>query len=63
MLQKNFKINPSRLIAAGRGETNPLAQNSSAAGRSVNRRTRIIIMPKIDQFYDMIETEMKNMNK
>ena len=53
-LQKNFKINPNRLIAAGRGEYNTLATNETAEGRSINRRTRIIILPKLDQFYDLL---------
>ncbi len=53
-LQKNFKIDPNRLIAAGRGEYNTLASNDTAEGRSTNRRTRIIILPKLDQFYDLL---------
>lgn len=53
-LQRDFKINPNRLIAAGRGEYNTLAANSTDAGRAANRRTRIIIMPKLDQFYDLL---------
>lgn len=53
-LQKNFKVNPNRLIAAGRGEYNTLAPNDTEAGRATNRRTRIIILPKIDQFYDLL---------
>ncbi len=53
-LQKNYGVDPNRLIAAGRGEYNALADNSTAAGRSTNRRTRIIIMPKLDQFYDLL---------
>ncbi len=53
-LQTSFKINPNRLIAAGRGEYNALASNDTEAGRSMNRRTRIIILPKIDQFYDLL---------
>jgi len=53
-LQKNFKVNPNRLIAAGRGEYNTLATNDTEAGRATNRRTRIIILPKIDQFYDLL---------
>ena len=44
-LQKNFKVNPNRLIAAGRGEYNTLASNDTEAGRASNRRTRIIILP------------------
>ncbi|MCC6459213.1 MAG: OmpA family protein [Saprospiraceae bacterium] len=53
-LQKSFKVNPNRLIAAGRGEYNALAANDTDAGRATNRRTRIIILPKIDQFYDLL---------
>ena len=54
MLQNDFKINPNRLIAAGRGEFNALAPNDSPANKAANRRTRIILMPKIDQFYDLL---------
>jgi len=57
-LQRDFKINPNRLIAAGRGEYNALASNTSESGRSTNRRTRIIIMPKLDQFYDLLNPDM-----
>lgn len=53
-LQKNYNIDPNRLIAAGRGEYNTLASNTTEEGRSVNRRTRIIILPKLDQFYDLL---------
>lgn len=53
-LQTNFKIDPNRLIAAGRGEYNTLASNDTETGRAVNRRTRIIILPKLDQFYDLL---------
>ena len=51
----DFKIAPERIIAAGRGEYNPIASNDSAEGRSKNRRTRIIIMPKLGQFYDLLD--------
>ena len=54
VLQKNFQVNPSRLIAAGRSEYNTLATNDTPEGRSINRRTRIIILPKLDQFYDLL---------
>ncbi|MCB0687476.1 MAG: OmpA family protein [Saprospiraceae bacterium] len=57
-LQKNHNIDPNRLIAAGRGEWNALASNDTAEGRSTNRRTRIIIMPKLDQFYDLLNKDM-----
>ena len=51
-----------RLIAAGRSFYDPLVDNDTAENRATNRRTRIIIMPKIDQFYDMIEKEMQNLS-
>lgn len=54
-LQNDFGINPSRLSAAGRGEYNPVATNSTPEGRSLNRRTQIIITPKLDQFLDLID--------
>ena len=53
-LQDNHSIDPNRLIAAGRGEYNTLASNDTAEGRAKNRRTRIIIMPQLDQFYDLL---------
>jgi chemotaxis protein MotB len=54
VLQKNFKIDPNRLIAAGRGEYNTLSTNDTMEGRAINRRTRIIILPKLNQFYDLL---------
>ncbi|WP_412463771.1 OmpA/MotB family protein [Flavobacterium mekongense] len=59
VLTKDLKVNPKQLIAAGRGEYIPLVENNSATNRSINRRTRIVILPKIDEFYEMIEKEMK----
>ena len=56
-------MNPEKLIAAGRSYYDPLVDNDTAENRAINRRTRIIIMPKIDQFYDMIEKEMQNLSK
>jgi len=53
--------NPAQLIAAGRGEFVPLVPNDSAENKSTNRRTKIYVLPKIDQFYSMIEEEMKNL--
>lgn len=55
-------VNPAQLIAAGRGEFVPLVANDTAENRAKNRRTRIVVLPKIDQFYDMIEEEMKNLS-
>ncbi len=60
VLTNDHKVSPKQLIAAGRGEFIPLVANDSTQNRSANRRTRIIVMPKIDEFYDMIEKEMKN---
>ena len=54
-LQNNFGINPKRLTAGGRGEYNPLVSNETANGRQRNRRTQIIITPKLDQFLDLID--------
>ena len=59
VLTKDLGVNPKQLIAAGRGEFIPLVENNSSENRAVNRRTRIVILPKIDEFYDMIEKEMK----
>lgn len=55
VLQNDFNVNPSRLSAAGRGEYNPIADNGSELGRQRNRRTEIIITPKLDQFLDLID--------
>ena len=54
-------VNPAQLIASGRSEFVPLVDNDTSENRAKNRRTRIIVLPKIDQFYDMIEQEMKNL--
>lgn len=54
-LQDNFGINPSRLTAGGRGEYNPISDNNTEVGKQRNRRTEIIITPKLDQFLDLID--------
>lgn len=56
-LQTRHGVDPNRLIAAGRGEYNTLATNDTAEGRAINRRTRIIILPKLNQFYDLLDPE------
>lgn len=58
---QDLGVSPSRLVAAGRGEYVPLQPNTTAENRAINRRTRILVLPKIDQFYDMIEKEMKEL--
>jgi len=60
VLQKNYGIDPKRLTAAGRGEYNPIASNDTEEGKSRNRRTQIIITPKLDQFLDLIEQAPEN---
>ena len=57
-LQVTHKIDPNRLIAAGRGQYNTLMANDTEAGRAANRRTRIIILPKINQFYDLLNPNL-----
>ncbi len=59
VLTNELGVKPSQLIAAGRGEFIPLVENNTAENRATNRRTRVVVLPKIDEFYDMIEKEMK----
>ena len=54
-LQNNFGVDPKRLTAGGRGEYNPLAPNDTEVGKQRNRRTQIIITPKLDQFMELID--------
>lgn len=57
ILQYKYGVKPERLIAAGRSQYVPLAGNESAEGRAKNRRTKIIIMPKLNQFFDLLEQD------
>lgn len=61
-LQNNYGIDPKRLTAGGRGEYNPLTANDSELGKQRNRRTQIIITPKLDQFMDLIDKAPKEDN-
>lgn len=54
-LQNQYGVNPQRLTAGGRGEYNPVADNTTAEGKAKNRRTQIIITPKLDQFIELID--------
>ncbi len=54
-LQDHFGVDPKRLTAGGRGEYNPVTSNDSEVGKQRNRRTQIIITPKLDQFMDLID--------
>ncbi|KAB5491809.1 MULTISPECIES: OmpA family protein [Flagellimonas] len=60
ILQNDFGVNPARMTAAGRSYYVPLVDNDTSANRAKNRRTRIVVLPKIDQFYNMIEEGMKD---
>ncbi|WP_108425668.1 OmpA family protein [Flagellimonas amoyensis] len=60
ILQNDFGVNPARMTAAGRSYYIPLVDNDTSANRAKNRRTRIVVLPKIDQFYNMIEEGMKD---
>ncbi|WP_343307005.1 flagellar motor protein MotB [Chitinophaga niabensis] len=54
-LQTTYNVDPKRLTAGGRGEYNPVADNNTVEGKSKNRRTQIIITPKLDQFMELID--------
>ena len=60
VLQDEFGVAPERMTAAGRSQYVPVADNGSTDGRSKNRRTRIVILPKLDQYFGMIEDGMKS---
>ncbi|MGB0176394.1 MAG: OmpA/MotB family protein [Owenweeksia sp.] len=59
ILENDFKVSPQRLTAAGKSYYIPVADNATPNGRAANRRTRIIVLPKLDQFFGMIEDGMK----
>ena len=59
-LQNQYGVDPKRLTAGGRGEYNPLTNNNTEAGKQRNRRTQIIITPKLDQFMDLIDKAPEN---
>ena len=55
VLQKSYSVDPSRIIAGGRSEYNAKVPNDTKANKSINRRTEIIIMPKLDEFFKLLE--------
>ena len=55
ILQKEYGLDPAKMAAAGRGEYNPVGENSTKEGRATNRRTRIVILPQLDQFFKLLE--------
>ena len=60
ILQNDFGVDPARMTAAGRSYYIPLVSNDTAENRAKNRRTRIVVLPKLDQFYSMIEEGMED---
>ena len=60
ILQDDFGVSPARMTAGGRSQYVPKSANDTAEGRAKNRRTRIVILPKLDQFYTMIEDGLKD---
>lgn len=56
-LQKDFGLDPSRMIAAGRSEYLPLKSNDTNDDRALNRRTRIMVLPQLDQFFKLLESK------
>lgn len=59
-LQNHYGVDPKRMTAGGRGEYNPLTSNNTEVGKQRNRRTQIIITPKLDQFMDLIDKAPEN---
>ena len=55
ILQNQYGLEPAKIAAAGRGEYNPIASNDTPDGRAANRRTRIVILPQLDQFFKLLE--------
>ena len=62
-LQDNFGVSPKRMTAGGRGEYNPVTTNNTEVGKQRNRRTQIIITPKLDQFMDLIDKAPEDSQK
>ena len=57
ILEKQYGLDPAKMAAAGRGEYQPIASNDNSSGRAANRRTRIVILPQLDQFFQLLETK------
>lgn len=55
ILQKQYGLDPAKMAAAGRGEYQPIGENSTREGKAINRRTRIVILPQLDQFFQLLE--------
>ena len=55
ILQKQYGLDPTKIAAAGRGEFKPVGENDTPEGKAINRRTRIVILPQLDQFFKLLE--------
>jgi chemotaxis protein MotB len=55
ILAKDYGLNPAQITAAGRSEFVPVTSNDTKEGRQANRRTRIVILPQLDQFFNLLE--------
>ncbi|MEY4586696.1 MAG: hypothetical protein RIT05_1114 [Bacteroidota bacterium] len=55
LLQSKYGLDPAKMVAAGRSEYKPVADNGTKEGRAANRRTRIVILPQLDQFFKLLE--------
>jgi chemotaxis protein MotB len=55
LLQTKYGLDPAKMVAAGRGEYKPVGDNGSREGRAANRRTRIVVLPQLDQFFKLLE--------
>jgi chemotaxis protein MotB len=55
ILQNKYGLEPAKMAAAGRSEYLPVADNATTDGRALNRRTRIVILPQLDQFFKLLE--------
>lgn len=57
ILQNEYQLDPAKMAAAGRSEYRPITDNTTAEGRATNRRTRIVILPQLDQFFQLLEPQ------
>ncbi|HLP35260.1 OmpA family protein [Lacibacter sp.] len=57
LLQKQYGLDPAKMAAAGRGEYHPVGTNDTKEGKALNRRTRIVILPQLDQFFKLLEPQ------
>jgi len=63
ILQTQYGLDPAKIAASGRGEYKPIVSNDNAEGRAANRRTRIVILPQLDQFFKLLEPKQTTGSK